>query len=62
MATITNAKLTLRHDRRKKTVLATVNRDVNFTDLELCQMKMCEGAPLFKLKCQLWGADSGLTE
>jgi len=24
-------------------------------------MKACPGARLFKLKCQLWGADSGLT-
>lgn len=61
MATITNARLSLRHDHTKKTVLAIVNCDVNFTDLELCQMKICEGARLFKLKCQLWGADGGLT-
>ena len=24
-------------------------------------MKTCAGSRLFKLKCQLWGADSGLT-
>jgi len=34
---------------------------VNFTALELCQMKACQDTRLFKLKCQLWGADSGLT-
>jgi hypothetical protein len=61
MATITNRKLTLRHDHKKKTVLATVTCDVNFTALELCQMKTCPESRLFKLKCQLWGADSGLT-
>ena len=61
MATITNRKLTLTHDHTKKTVLATVTCDVNFTALELCQMKTCAGTRLFKLKCQLWGADSGLT-
>ena len=32
--------------------------DVSF---ELCQMKLCSGSRLFKLKCQLWGEDSGLT-
>lgn len=61
MATITNAALTLAHDHGKKTVRAVVKCNVNFTTLELCQMKNCPGARLFKLKCQLWGADSGLT-
>lgn len=60
MATITNAKLDLTHDHRKKTVRAIVNCNVNFTALELCQMKTCPGK-WFKLKCQLWGEDSGLT-
>lgn len=36
MATITNRKLTLKHDHTKKTVLATVTCDANFTALELC--------------------------
>lgn len=61
MATITNRKLVLKHDHEKKTVLATVTCDVKFTALELCQMKTCARTRLFKLKCQLWGADSGLT-
>lgn len=61
MATITNRKLNLKHDHTKKTVLATVTCDVNFSALEICQMKTCTGTRLFKLKCQLWGADSGLT-
>ena len=60
MATITNAVLTLAHDHRKKTVQATAKCRVNFTELELCQMKNCAGARFFKLKCQLWGEDSGL--
>jgi hypothetical protein len=60
MATITNATLTLVHDHRKKTVQATAKCRVNFTALELCQMKNCAGARFFKLKCQLWGEDSGL--
>jgi hypothetical protein len=61
MATITNRKLTLTHDHTKKTVRAVVTCDVNFTAFELCLMRTCERARLFKLKCQLWGADSGLT-
>jgi hypothetical protein len=61
MATITNAQLTLAHDKRKRTVLATVKANVSFTPLEVCQMKSCPEAKLFKLKCQLWGSDSGLT-
>lgn len=61
MATITNAKLVLTHDHHKKTVQAVVTCNVNFTALELCQMKACRETRFFKLKCQLWGADSGLT-
>ncbi|MEW6126601.1 MAG: hypothetical protein AB1757_06135 [Acidobacteriota bacterium] len=61
MATITNAKLTLTHDHNKKTVRAVVTCNVNFTALEQCQMKACPQARFFKLKCQLWGEDSGLT-
>jgi hypothetical protein len=60
MATITNATLALTHDHNKKTVRAVVRCKVNFTELELCQMKTCSGR-FFKLKCQLWGSDSGLT-
>jgi len=61
MATITNAVLTLAHDHEKKTVRAVVKCKVNFTGLEQCQMKNCPRLNLFKLKCQLWGEDSGLT-
>jgi len=61
MATISNATLSLTHDHTKRTVRAAVRCNVNFSALELCQMKTCSEAKLFKLKCQLWGADSGLT-
>lgn len=61
MATITEAKLGITHDHVKKVARAIVTCKVNFTALELCQMKSCKDARLFKLKCQLWGADSGLT-
>lgn len=61
MATITDATLTITHDHTKKLARAVVRCKVNFTALELCQMKTCKEAKLFKLKCQLWGADSGLT-
>ena len=53
MATITNTNLVLTHDHTKKTVRAVVKCNVNFTALELCQMKMCKGARFFKLQCQL---------
>ena len=61
MANITNAKLTIAHDHTKKTARPVVKCDVNFTEQELCQMKNCAGSRFFKLKCQLWGEDSGLT-
>lgn len=60
MATISNATLSLSHDTRKKIVTATVKCNVNFTALELCQMKSCKESRHFKLKAQLWGEDSGL--
>ncbi len=60
MATITDRKLSISHDHNKKTATAVVRCKVNFTQLELCQMKACPESRLFKLKCQLWGADSGL--
>ncbi|MEO8482750.1 MAG: hypothetical protein ABI634_11105 [Acidobacteriota bacterium] len=61
MASITNATLAIQHDHSKKLANVTVKCDVNFTALELCQMKSCREGRHFKLKCQLWGADSGLT-
>ena len=61
MATITNATLSLQHDHEKKTVRATVRGTVNFTIPENCQMKACPEGKFFKLKCQLWGSESGLT-
>jgi hypothetical protein len=61
MATITNAKLAFSHDHEKKLVKAVVTCDVNFTGLEQCQMKTCPKMRYYKLKCQLWGSDSGLT-
>jgi hypothetical protein len=53
MATITNAKLSIRHDHQRKLAQATVSCDVNFTALELWQMRACREARHFKLKCQL---------
>lgn len=60
MASITNAQLTITHDHEKRTARAVVRCNVNFTELELCLMRTCK-TRMFKLKCQLWGADSGLT-
>ena len=61
MATITDAKLVITHDHEKKLARPVVTCKVNFTGLELCQMKACREYKMFKLKCQLWGSDSGLT-
>ncbi|WP_116116607.1 hypothetical protein [Algoriphagus antarcticus] len=60
MASITNAVLNIAHDHQKKMARVKVTCKINFTSLELCQMKTCKGN-WFKLKCQLWGEDSGLT-
>ena len=61
MATITNVKLTIVEDNRRKTVDVTVKGKVNFTSIEHCLMKNCPKSKWFKLKCELWGADGGLT-
>ena len=60
MATITEAKLNITHDHKKKTARPIVTCKVNFTPMELCLMKACPEQKMFKLKCQLWGEDSGL--
>ncbi len=59
MATITGASINIVSDSKAKTAKVTVKCNVKFTPVELCQMKSC-GGRWFKLKCQLWGADSGL--
>ena len=61
MGTITDAKLSITHDHEKRTARPIVTCKVNFTRLEFCLMKACPDVKWFKLKCQLWGADSGLT-
>jgi hypothetical protein len=61
MATITDAKITIKHDHTRKTAHVTASCKVHFTPIELCLMKNCPEGKLAKLKCQLWGADSGLT-
>ena len=57
MANITNRVLKITHDHKKKTANPIVTCTVNFSTLELCQMKNCPEARSFKLKCQLWGDD-----
>ena len=61
MAKITSASLSISHDHEKKLVTPVVRCKVEFTGLELCQMKACPRERFFKLKCQLWGEDSFLT-
>ena len=57
MATITSAKLTIEHDHKKKLAHVKVKTKIRFSELELCQMRVCPEARIFKLKCQLWGDD-----
>ena len=61
MASITNATLHIHHDHGKDTARPHVTCTVNFTGTELCLMRACPEQNMFKLRCQLWGADSGLT-
>ncbi len=61
MATITDAKLSISHDHEKKLARCIVTCKVNFTPVEFCLMRACPNVRWFKLKCQLWGSDSGLT-
>lgn len=61
MANITDAKLHIHHDHGKNTAKPHVTCNVHFTGTELCLMKACPEQKMFKLKCQLWGADSGFT-
>lgn len=58
MASISNQKLVITHDHVKKTARCVVTCKVSFDALE--QFLMKQGLK-FKLKCELWGDDSGLT-
>ena len=58
MATITNQKLVITHNHTLKTARCVVTAKVNFTQLEM--FLMTQGLK-FKMKCELWGDDSGLT-
>ena len=57
MASITDVKLSISHDHKKKLVEPIVKCKIRFSDLELCMMKNCSKGRFFKLKCQLWGDD-----
>jgi len=59
MATITNASLTITHDHEKKLAHTVVTCRVNFSVQEQALMNALPGTNVFKLRCQLWGADSG---
>ena len=58
MASISVPKLTIVHDHVEKTARCHVTAKVNFDAFEMNQMKA--GAKC-KMKCQLWGDDSGIT-
>lgn len=58
MAIITDQKLAITHDHTKKTARCVVTASVKFDSLETFPMQQ---GLRFKLKCELWGDDSGLT-
>jgi hypothetical protein len=57
MATITDARLTINHDRAKKLAHTTVTCRVRFTPQEEALMRALPDVNVFKLKCQFWGED-----
>jgi len=58
MATLSKPSLSINHDHNKKVGKVMVTGKITFTEFEMNQMK--EGLK-FKVKCALWGEDSGLT-
>lgn len=58
MATLSKPALSINHDHGKKLAKVSVTGKITFSEYELIQMK--DGLK-FKLKCVLWGDDSGLT-
>jgi hypothetical protein len=58
MATISHAKLQIKHDHSKKLATAVVTGTVTFTSVEQALMRTLPGQRVFKLSCELWGADS----
>ena len=58
MATLSKPSLSINHDHNKKVGKVVVTGKITFSEFEMNQMK--EGLK-FKLKCALWGDDSGLT-
>jgi len=58
MATLSKPSLSINHDHNKKLAKVVITGKITFSEFELNQMK--EGLK-FKLKCSLWGEDSGLT-
>ena len=61
MASLSEVKLTISHDHRKKLVTPKVVCKVNFSPIELCLMTNCPKHKMFKLRCSLWGEDGFLT-
>jgi hypothetical protein len=57
MATISEAKLRISHDHTKKLATPVVTGKVTFTAAEQALMKALSGERVFKLTCELWGAD-----
>jgi hypothetical protein len=58
MATLSKPSLSINHDHNKKLAKVVVTGKITYSEYELNQMK--DGLK-YKLKCALWGEDSGLT-
>jgi hypothetical protein len=62
MATITNADLHIHRDEQRKVAIPEVICNVNFNAHELKIIKALPGTRVFRLKCELWGGDSGSSD
>jgi len=58
MATITKADLAISRDTGKHLATPVVSCRMTFTAAELALMKLLTGQRVYKLSCELWGADS----
>lgn len=58
MVLILNRTLTVGPAEERKKYKVTVECDLHFNNLEICQMRACGGdIPVFQLRCSLWGLD-----
>lgn len=58
MASVNSVRLAVAHDHTTRTAKVSVVAQLGFSAYELSQMQL---GLRFKCRCELWGADSGLT-